>query len=524
MAAPGISGDVKVAFGVGIALICAAQLIGNAGLGVVVGFVCTLLAIFAMFRVPIRTTMMTLMFGALALPNPGEGLPTDELPPFAMTGAALLNHLNSVGDRSIGILSVIPVALIEIFFAVLFVIRLLRKASRSRIEGDVLPTPKPLIQLAHLSLAATAFTWLSGLVRGGDFGMSLWQVAAVIYLPIVFLLFQTSFRGPKDLWPLTKVVLAAATYKACLAVYVMQTTVLPMNPETGSTKPPYATAHADSILFATAIVLLAGMVLERTHRKIRTLALVLFPIILAGIHANNRRLAWVQIGAALFLVFIVSRESKLKRTIRRIVAVATPVAIIYTIAGWGSQYGALFKPVRMLRSVVDAKSDGSSMWREYENVNIIATFRDNPIFGTGYGHPFKEVIVLPEVNYSLEKYIPHNSLLGLWGYCGLVGFLGLTLLWAAGAYFAFRTYKHADQPALRAAALISFAVIPIYLMQAWGDLGLGTWTGVFIMGAALTVSGKIAVASGQWLGAPQNRNNGPAAVATAANAGRAPGA
>jgi len=326
--------------------------------------------------------MMALMFGALALPNPAEGQPTDWPPPFTTTGAALLNHLNSV-DRSIGLLSVIPLALIEIFFGVLFLIRILRKSSRSRIEGDVLPTPKPLIQLAHLSLAATAFTWVYGIARGGDFGMSLWQVAAVIYLPIVFLLFQTSLRGPKDLWPLAKVLLAAATYRALLAVYVMRTTTLPMDPETGSTKPPYATAHADSVLFASAIVLIIGMLLERTHRKVKWLAIVLLPIIIAGTQANNRRLAWVQIGIALFLVYLVSRESPVKRAIRRAVFVSVPVALVYVAVGWNSAYGALFKPVRLIRSVVDAKTDGSSMWREYENVNIIATFRENPILGSG---------------------------------------------------------------------------------------------------------------------------------------------
>ncbi len=492
-----VGGDVKAALGFAFLLICVGSLIGDSTVGLLIGIICFFIAIYAMCRVPIRHSMMALMFGALALPNPAEGQPTDWPPPFTPVGAALLNHLNSV-DRSIGLLSAFPFALMELFFVILFMIRLYRKSSGSRLDRDALPTPKPLIQLAQLSLATTAFTWLSGLVRGGDFGMSLWQVAAVIYLPIVFLLFQTSFRGPKDHWNLARVVLAAATYRACLAVYVMQTTVLPYNPETGSTKPPYATAHADSVLFASAFVLLVGMVFEKTHRKIKWLAIGLLPIIMAGTQANNRRLAWVQIGIALFVVYLVGRETKLKRTIRRAVFGLIPVAGLYVAAGWSSEFGAFFKPVRLIRSVVDAKTDGSSMWREYENVNIIATFRDHALIGSGYGHPYREVVILPEVNYSLERYIPHNSLLGLWAYGGLVGFLGLTLLWTSGVYFAMRAYQHATEPGHRAAALVSFAVVPVYLMQAWGDLGLGTWTGVFIMGAAITVAAKVAVASGQW--------------------------
>jgi O-antigen ligase len=355
---------------------------------------------------------------------------------------------------------------------------------------------------------------MSGILRGGDFAMSLWQVNAVIYLPIVFLLFQTSFRGPKDHWNLAKIVLAAATYRALLATYVVYTTVLPMDPTTGNTKPPYGTAHADSVLFSSAILIIVGMVLERVHRRTKWLVVGLLPIIILGTHANGRRLAWVQIGVALLMVYLVSRDNPVKRALRRAVVVGVPFVALYVLIGWDRTYGAVWKPVRLIRSVVDAKSDGSSMWREYENVNIIATFRSNPIFGTGYGHPYQEVIVLPAIEYPLERWIPHNSLLGLWGYSGLIGFLGVTLLWTTGVYFAMRAYHKATDPSQRAGALVAFGVVPIYMMQAWGDLGLGQWTGVYAMGAALTVAGKVAVACGQWPGAAARKT-----AATSAGAG-----
>jgi len=231
-----------------------------------------------------------------------------------------------------------------------------------------------------------------------------------------------------------------------------------------------------------------------------------------GTMANNRRLAWVQVALVFLTVYLVSKESPIKRKVRRTLLALTPVAIIYVIAGWGSQYGATFKPVRMIRSVVDAQSDGSSLWRELENVNLIATFRDNPLIGSGYGIPYKEVVVLPAVDYPLERYTPHNSLLGLWSYCGTLGFASLTLLWVAGVYFAMRSYQKATEPAHRAAALVCFGAVLSYLLQSWGDLGLGSFTGVFMMSTSITVAGKLAVATGQW-GAKQIAKNGPAAAA-----------
>ena len=40
----------------------------------------------------------------------------------------------------------------------------------------------------------------------------------------------------------------------------------------------------------------------------------------------------------------------------------------------------------------------------------------NPLVGSGFGHPFIERVKLPDVtaSYELEPYVPHNSVIGLW--------------------------------------------------------------------------------------------------------------
>jgi O-antigen ligase len=490
-----IPGKARTALGTTGILITLAELIGDGTLGLVVGFISFGLVVYAMARIPMRYSMMGLAFLATVLPNPGEGQPTHWAPPFSVTGQALLNHLNTL-DRE-GILGVVPVSTLELLLFVLFLILLVRKGTKSTLDRDVIPTPRPLIRLAQLALAGSCFTWFHGLLFGGDFGKSLWQVSAVIFLPLIFLLFQAGFRGPADHWSLARLCLIAATYKCLLALYVVETIVMPVTSGIYG-RPAYGTAHADSMLFTFAFVIVLAPLLERVGRRWYRLAAVLLPILVLGTNANNRRLAWVQLGVVVLIVYLVSRESRLKRLIRKTVFVSVPLVAIYASAGWTSQYGGFFKPVRVLRSVVDAESDGSSRWREFENVNIISTFRDNPIFGTGFGHPYKEIIVLPAIDYQLERYIPHNSLLGLWAYTGLVGFACLTLLWVAGIYFAMRAYHAATDPQHRAAAIVGFGAVPIYMLQSWGDLGLGTWSGVFMMSAALTVAGKLAVATGQW--------------------------
>src|SRR6185369_18002177 len=89
-----------------------------------------------------------------------------------------------------------------------------------------------------------------------------------------------------------------------------------------------------------------------------------------------------------------------------------PLTLIYILIGWSSTNGALFKPVRIIRSAVDSESDASTQWRDVENYDLLYTIRQFPIFGAGYGHGFWEVMPLPAVDYQLELFIPHNSVLG----------------------------------------------------------------------------------------------------------------
>jgi hypothetical protein len=497
MAETKIGGDVKASLFLGAALITIATLIGDSTIGLLFGLVVAGLAVYAMCRVPIRYSLLTVMFFALTLQNPGEGVWVDPAvfsPPYATVGALFLTHMNSVTPM----MSWCPLSGLDFCLVVLGVLVWYRKSNGSRIDSaGRLPIPRPLLKLAWVALGSIAYCWLSGIARGGDFGMSLWQVNKVIYLPLIFLLFQTGLRGPKDQPAIAFVVLAAATYKALLATYVIHNFHGAFDPDTGTDRLPVATTHADSMLFADAFVMLLAGLLERIGPKMKWYALLLLPILVSGMLANGRRLVWVQVALVVITVYIVAEDNKVKRFIRRTLTIASPVTLLYVLIGWNAGSG-LFKPVKMLRSVVDSKSDGSTFWRDMENYDIISTFRQNPVFGTGFGHGYIEFVPLPAINYLLEHYIPHNGILGLWCYCGYLGYASLTMLWAGGVYFAMRAYHGSKVLWLRAGALVSFGAVLVYFMQAWGDIGLGSWTGVFTAACAIANSGKLAVATDQW--------------------------
>ncbi len=500
-------------FGGAIGLIVLALVIDSEAIGwLVAPFVFGLL-ILAMARVPLRTSLLTLMFCVFTLENPAEGFANGRWEsPLHVIGALLMNHMKKTAGVKFLVMSGMDILLVA-----LFVIAISRESSGSKLDriGRV-PTPRPLVKLAYISLAGTAFTFFTGVIRGGDIDIVLWQMDRVLYLPLVFWLFNVGLRGPADHIAIGKVLVAAATVRALAATYIIHTIYEPPDDNGIVTFLPYATTHNDSMLFAMAFVVMLALAFTRPGKRYMRLVYVVLPILILGMVSNHRRMVWVQIALVVFALYAVTPTNAIKRKVQRAAILLSPIILLYSLVGWNSG-NRLFKPVQTLRSVVDSKSDNSTLWRDIENFDLIATIKENPIFGVGYGHPYLEVVQLPAVDYSLEKYLPHNSILGLLSASGYIGYAAMTMLWVAGGFFAMRAYYAAVNPIDRAAAIACFGAIPVYLIQCWGDLGLGAPTGVWLIAPAIAVAGKLAVATGAWSDKPGESAKGvPTPAARAA--------
>jgi O-antigen ligase len=289
-----------------------------------------------------------------------------------------------------------------------------------------------------------------------------------------------------------RIVLGAGVFRSAEALIVRQ-----MFPSTELV--PHATTHADSVLFATCVAILLAMMLERPTRRSLKICALLLPIFLGGMIANNRRLVWTELAIVVAFFFLITPLGRAKRFLLRTLVISLLPLLLYAAVGWNSQL-RIFGPVQTFRSLFDANVDGSTRWRDLENFDLVFTFTQNPLFGSGFGHPYIEAIKLPDVlaQYELEPYIPHNSVLGLWAFGGLVGFALLWAIYPIGMFFTVRAYRWSRTPAERITALGAAAVQICYLMQAYGDLGFGTWGPVFTVAASYALVGKICVANGAW--------------------------
>lgn len=494
-----VGGDAKAAFFLLLILAGIASILDVGFIGWLVGPICILLGWFAILRAPLRATMLTLMFFALTLENPAEIPAAGQWKsPFFTMGALLLTHFKTVigGPWFFGGMDLMLAAASVRWYL-----------NRKR-TGII--TPRPMIRLAQYCYATILFTFVVGKIHsGGDNSMAIWQIDRVMYLPAVFLLCQAAFTGPNDYLAVGKVAFVAAILRSLQAMYVRAVVPEVIDPVYNESSLPYTTTHHDSILFATGTAIIVAMLVSRVGKRALWPTLLGTPILLGGMIANDRRLVWIDIAFVLIAIYFITEQNAFKRRLQKVVLVMIPVVAGYIAAGWESK-GGIFKPVQIIRSAVDSSSDGSTAWRDLENFNLIYTIKQHPIIGTGYGHGFWEAWPLPEVSYDLERFIPHNSILGLWCYGGYIGYTGITLLWVGGIYFAIRAYYRSKVPLEKTAGLVAMGVVLVYYSQCFGDLGLGAWTCVFLVSPAIAIACKLAVKNGGWTTPAAARAQAPA--------------
>jgi O-antigen ligase len=446
-----------------------------------------IIALWAIWIAPLRIPLFWIAFLTLTLDATGDG-PWDS--PVSKLGALLDLNLNQL--IPIPALAVPGVAVI---LGYLLVVHAHRRLSGSQIDDAGRVGVAPPIQWAILASFLTVVALFAlGYGTGGNTQMAKIQVQTFVMILMAGYLLAVAVRGMRDIRILGAIVVAAACLKSLLALYVVNTGTLLQNGD----EPAFATSHGDSVLFACGVAIVLAHLAERPSRRRVVAGLLLLPILIGGVLANNRRIAWAEIAAAGVLFFVLARRSRFKQFLLRGLLLALPVLIMYVAVGWSSS-AKIFAPVRTFRSMQDAQVDSSTMFRDLENFNLLQTMRLHPWVGSGFGQPFAMVVQTPDISFFREyPYMPHNSILGLWAFCGLLGFTTLFMVLAVCVHLAARSYHLARSPDERSAAFVAIAMVLIYEIQCWGDIGFSERRNIFLVGAACAVASRLAVSTGAW--------------------------
>lgn len=426
-----------------------------------------------------RSTTATILFGLLFVAWVGEW--PIELDPKLFSG---------LWRSPLGILGPLfaPLPGIRLFPWQVILIALVPVCLATRLAGQ--PRARDLEAAMLVSVACIAVTVAWGALRGGSLYFAYYQVWRFLAALLIAYLVMAVVRTPQDLVGLAKWVVVAALIRGALVLYFYWAHIHDkMYP-----RPEYVSSHDDSLLFVMAILICGGWALLKGGRKPWIVAVVVTGFLFYAMVLNERRIAWVELILAAAGIYFLIGSGELRRRINKFLFALVPLLLIYVAVGWGRE-GAIFSPIQALTSV-KSDADPSSLTRQEELRNLLYTLVEtgNPLFGTGWGRPY-QIVERVWSNYNPEwvlvPYTPHNALVGLAAFSGLVGVIGIWGVVPLGAYCAARAFRTATDTVVRTAAMVAFGTLVAYSVHCYGDIGLQSFACCMMFGAALGTAGVV---------------------------------
>lgn len=372
----------------------------------------------------------------------------------------------------------------------LFAVLLLALGEKGAKTGRV----SPLVKSMKLALGALGALWIFGVVRGGSIRQTMWQLHPFVIALVLAFAVMATCRTAAHIATLGKVVLSAALYRAGVLFAFYFAVARDIQPPL-----PTLTTHADTVLFVTGmLVLMVNMLERRTLLSFLGMVAGCIPLALA-IKLNNRRLAWLSLSLGFGLAYFVLPKSSFKRRMNWAMVLAIPLLAAYVAAGWNHTSG-IFKPVGAISTMFGKHEDTSSEMRDIENYNLVQTLRTDPVLGTGWGHEYEEVshAISIEKIFPQYRYIPHNSVLGLLAFTGLIGFALVWQLFIVAVFFHAISIRAAPTTRMRTAAVVGLTAIITFVLQMWGDMGWNTLLADAVLAASLGVAGRLPILAGAW--------------------------
>jgi hypothetical protein len=374
-----------------------------------------------------------------------------------------------------------------LMLAILIVASSKRRASQGRLAA-------PMRNALYLAMGTVVLWFVYGVATGGDARAASWQTYLMLSAVLTAFTVASTFHTAEHFATLAKAVVAAALYRAvmCWIFYFAYMPSIVPNLE-------YATAHDDSVVWVISILWVLVHALTRRSRGTTLVSGVIAIILLGAIQWNNRRLAWVGLVMALATAFFLLPHGPARRRVVRILWVTVPIVAIYAAVGWGRSE-RIFVPLRSIATVT-TQEDSSTRARNVENLGLIATVRaSNAIAGTGWGHGYIEVSSKYSIArfFELWPYIPHNSILGLLAYTGILGFSGYWLAFPTAIFLNSRVARLGSTQALRNAGLAGCVSMVVCANQMFGDMGVFSLRTMYLLAATYAVALRLPAVAGVW--------------------------
>jgi len=333
---------------------------------------------------------------------------------------------------------------------------------------------------------------VNGLVHGGEFKLSLWELRPQVYGLVVFLLATLLLRDRSQLKVLLAILLASEVFRGGVGVFRYYNTI------SGSVNGFEAVLpHEESYLLGLFLIVVAiGFIWYRD--RLLLLLVVLSPLVFMSIVFNHRRAGLPEAGLGVVTVMISAYifEPRFRRSLVVAAVLMAFAATAFTVTFWHQQNGTFAEIIRPIKSRIepDIRDQSSDLYRLAETANLKFTFRTSPLIGIGFGHPYYIVWQMADVARfdPLWDVIPHNSILWIpmrMGLLGMVTFFGLISMAIIEAVWVMRNVR---DKFVRVAVIFALAAVFGELMNGYVDVGLENYRNVIVLGLVLAVINRAA--------------------------------
>lgn len=347
-------------------------------------------------------------------------------------------------------------------------------------------TYKPLtVWVAFLIFfVSLAAGFINGLRGGGDLLIALWEVRALAYLCLMYIIVSQIVDTKKQIYILFWVIIIGVTIKALQGVVRFI--------ELGFTTGGYAvlTNHEDPVFMVTVFILLLGFLLYRTGAKQRNWIFLFSLIFLLGFYVAQRRATYASLMVSVSAFIVILPFLKQLQFMKYFLPLLIVVGV-YGVAFWNAS-GPYARPVQMVKSgfvepelETNFRDYSSNLYRDNENYNLAQTVVNNPVVGTGFGKKYDQPIPLVTIRYTLRDYIPHNQIYWVIVKLGAVGFFAFWYFFNCYVAKGTQIFHRLKDPYLKAVTLVIVIAVINQLVVSFFDLQLTYYRNMIYLGCLM---------------------------------------
>jgi hypothetical protein len=365
-------------------------------------------------------------------------------------------------------------------FEVLLVLILAVWVMKGALQGSLRLPHSALSRAIGVFLLVVLWGVGVGLADGGAFRWAVWEIRPFVYLGVMFWVSASLLNTKRALRAVLWTLVLGSGFKALQGVKIW----IPARHLTP--KPEAILAHEEAFFFGLFIFLTLALWIFEQRGALRTTATALLPAVLLSNLANSRRTSWaiLVLGLVAMLVVAYATLPHRRRMLQRLGLGLAIGSAVYFPFFWNSE-STIGQPAHAVHSAVkpDKRDASSNLYRDQENANLWFNIRKSPYVGMGFGRPIDYALPIQDIS-TIDpqiKYVPHDSVLGLWMRVGLVGEVAFLMVIAAAILRAVELMRVRDQE-LALFGLLTICGIVAYLVQGYNDLGFSWFRIALCMG------------------------------------------